>query len=161
MLPPSSRSLRMRLPCESNRRSRVRLPVVPPEPDGGTEPRRRPWTATARDAIFGFLLALTQVSSRPTASPDEPGTLISTLICELRGGEPAQKRAAARKLGELGATAREVIPALKEALNDPEVCFDAHEALKRLRTQVLPSPEPALGLPPGIAPGQLLRRNRG
>lgn len=68
----------------------------------------------------------------PAAAQDETRTLVATLICELRGGTPACKRAAARRLGELGAAALDAVPALKDALEDIEVCFDAHEALKRL-----------------------------
>lgn len=85
----------------------------------------------ARAPLFiGVLLTLALVS--PLAGRKPPLAPVSALICELRDGEPEQKREAARKLGALGAAAREAIPALTKALNDPEVCFDAHQALKRV-----------------------------
>lgn len=130
-------ALMMRIPYGSHRRTRVSRPVWVPEKQGGPGPGRRTWPAMARDIVFGILLILTLAASisgwkRPSA--DEPDARIETLIRDLKAGDPEAKRAAAEKLGEMGASAAQAVPALTEALDESQVCFGAQEALKRIQS---------------------------
>ena len=123
-------ALMTRIPYDSPGRARpTGRPGKHRDPDrsGGS---RRP---AVRDVVFGILLVLSLaagLSARRGEVP--PGPSILALVHDLEVGDSALKRAAAARLGEMGPAAAKSVPSLRAALDDPEVCYGALQALKRI-----------------------------
>jgi hypothetical protein len=65
---------------------------------------------------------------------------VPALVRTLREGDPEAKQSAARRLEELGPAAEQAIPALVLALDDPQVCYGALQALRRIQGAIPTSP---------------------
>jgi HEAT repeat protein len=80
-------------------------------------------------------------SASPSPAPSSGADVLQALVLEIAAGEPEARRKAALTIAKLGTAAQAAVPALVEALRDPDagVAEAAAYALKR----VVATPEPA------------------
>lgn len=93
-----------------------------------------------RLAIAASVLALAIISTRAEAQghkakePEFQGRTLSSWVADLKGAAPYTRNAAAYAIGGMGADAKPAVPALIEALKDPEaaVRFPVCVALREI-----------------------------
>lgn len=96
---------------------------------GRSRPEILPALALGGLLLLGVLIGLFDWMQRAGEGSADP---VLSLIHDVQCGDPELRRTALKRLAALGPAAAEAVPALTEALDDPQVCYGALQALRRI-----------------------------